>query len=126
MLPPVFTVDSGGTLNLSSLLTKEAVMPAYVIVQEVVIDESKFNLYREQVMPTLAEHGGRFIIRGGDVHVLEGKLPYPRLVVLEFPNRESIDAWYNSSEYQRIMPLRRDSCEGNLVVVDGIEQPRQC
>ena len=71
-------------------------------------------------MPILEQHGGRFLVRGGNMKVVEGEWPYPRLVILEFPSREAVDTWYHSPEYQAILPLRLQGCKSNLIVVDGI------
>jgi uncharacterized protein (DUF1330 family) len=71
------------------------------------------------VLRTIAVHGGRFIVRGGALTVLEGEWPMPRLVILEFPTRAAAEAWYRSPEYQRILSLRLQSSTGNLVIVDG-------
>ncbi len=95
-------------------------MVAYVVVQEIVENEAKFSEYREKVMPILEQQGGRFLVRGGNMKVVEGEWPYPRLVILEFPTREAVDTWYYSPEYQAILPLRLQGCKSNLIVVDGI------
>jgi len=95
-------------------------MAAYVVVQEIVENEAQFSQYREKVMPILEQHGGRFLVRGGNMKVVEGEWPYPRLVILEFPTREAVDTWYHSPEYQAILPLRLQACKGNLIIVDGI------
>ena len=94
-------------------------MSAYVIVQERVTDEEMFAVYRKEVLPTITAHGGRFLVRGGALSVLEGEWPLPRLVVIEFPSRAAADAWYKSPEYQKLLPLRLKSSVGNLVIVDG-------
>jgi uncharacterized protein (DUF1330 family) len=93
-------------------------MSAYVVVQETVKDQATFDAYRKEVLPTVAAQGGRFIVRGGKLTVLEGEWPM-RLVILEFPTREAAEAWYRSPAYQKILPLRLKSCVGNLVIVDG-------
>jgi len=95
-------------------------MSAYVVVQESVKDEATFAAYRKEVMPTIAAHGGRFIVRGGAMTVLEGEWTLPRLIILEFPSREAAEAWYRSPAYQKILPIRLKSCTGNLVIVDGV------
>jgi uncharacterized protein (DUF1330 family) len=94
-------------------------MSAYVVVQEDIKDEATFDLYRKQVMPTIAAHGGRFIVRGGTITVLEGEWPMPRFVIIEFPSRQAAEGWYRAPEYQKILPLRLKSGTGNLVIVDG-------
>jgi uncharacterized protein (DUF1330 family) len=95
-------------------------MPAFVVVQERVDDAEMFEIYRRQVTATLDAHGGRFVVRGGELTVVEGEWPLPRLVIVEFPSRDAAMAWYNSPEYQAILPARLKSCVGNLVVVDGL------
>lgn len=96
-------------------------MKAYGIFQETVKDEAMFAEYRKQVMPTLVAHGGRFLVRGGTLSVVEGAWPHPRLVVIEFPSRAAAENWYRSPEYQAVLPLRLKSAVGNAVFVDGVE-----
>ena len=95
-------------------------MSAYVIVQETVHDQAMFDAYRKDVPATIAAHDGRFLVRGGVLSVLEGEWKIPRIVVVEFPNRVAAEAWYNSPEYQILIPLRRQSTTGNFIIVDGI------
>lgn len=94
-------------------------MKAYVVVQETVKDEAMFAQYRNQVVATLKDFGGEFVVRGGNLTVVEGEWPHPRLVIIEFPSRAAAEAWYNSPAYQKILPLRLNSAGGNLVIVDG-------
>ena len=94
-------------------------MKAYVIVLETVTDEETFAAYRSGVVATLEEFGGRFIVRGGQLTVVEGEWPHPRLVMIEFPSRDAAEGWYHSPAYQKLLPLRLRSAVGNLVIVDG-------
>jgi uncharacterized protein (DUF1330 family) len=94
-------------------------MKAYVVVQETVKDEAMFTEYRNQVVPTLKEFGATFVVRGGNMTIVEGEWPHPRLVIIEFPSRAAAENWYNSPAYQKILPLRLKSALGNLVIVDG-------
>ena len=48
--------------------------------------------YLERIDATLAPFGGRFIVHGGDVEVLEGSWP-GALIVIEFPDRAQARAW---------------------------------
>jgi uncharacterized protein (DUF1330 family) len=95
-------------------------MAAFVVVQEKVDDEETFNQYKSKVPATIEAFGGRFLARGGNLKVVEGELMYPRLVIIEFPTREAVDAWYNSPQYQEILPLRLASSKGIFAVVDGV------
>jgi uncharacterized protein (DUF1330 family) len=94
-------------------------MAAYVIVQERITDQETFDAYRKDVPATIAAHGGRFLVRGGRLSVVEGEWPLPRLVVIEFPTRAAAEAWYRSAEYQKLLPLRLKSSTGNFIIVDG-------
>ncbi len=96
-------------------------MTAYCIVYEIVDDPSTFEEYRRQVMPTIEAHQGRFIVRGGAFTALEGEMPYQRIAVLQFPSRAAAEAWYNSPDYQRILPLRTQSARSQFILVDGVE-----
>jgi uncharacterized protein (DUF1330 family) len=94
-------------------------MKAYVVVQETVKDEAMFAEYRNQVVATLKDFGGTFVVRGGTLTVVEGEWPHPRLVIIEFPSRAAAEGWYSSPSYQKILPLRLNSAAGNFVIVDG-------
>ena len=95
-------------------------MTAFVVVQESIENEDVFNQYRAKAPATIAAYGGKFLARGGNLEVMEGELPHKRLVIIEFPTREDAIAWYNSSEYQEILPTRLSSSKGIFAVVDGL------
>lgn len=94
-------------------------MKAYVIVQETIHDQTMFDAYRKDVMATIVEFGGQFVVRGGQLTVVEGEWPHERTVVVEFPSRDDAEAWYASPAYQKVLPLRLKSSTCNLVIVDG-------
>lgn len=50
---------------------------------------------------------------------MEGTIDHPRTVVLEFPSREVFRTWYDSPEYQAILPLRLESAPGTLLLAEG-------
>jgi uncharacterized protein (DUF1330 family) len=80
--------------------------------------------YLERIDATLEPFGGRFIIHGGEVEVLEK--PFPgTLVVIEFADRESARAWYSSAAYQEILPLRTDHSDGSAAIIDGVTEPHR-
>ena len=47
-------------------------MAAYVIVQVDVKDPVRYDAYKRMVPPSLEKFGGRFLVRGGKTHTLEG------------------------------------------------------
>ncbi|MBK8160669.1 MAG: DUF1330 domain-containing protein [Rhodospirillaceae bacterium] len=96
-------------------------MPAYCIVYEHIDDPALFEIYRSQVMPTINAFGGKFLVRGGKFTTLEGEMPFERIAMLEFPSRQIAEDWYNSPEYQRILPYRLKSTRCQFIVVDGVD-----
>ena len=53
-------------------------------------------------------HQGKILVAGPNSTPVEGD-PGGVTVVLEFPSREALEGWYNSSEYQEILNLRLDN-----------------
>jgi len=94
-------------------------MAAYVIASETVNDKATFEEYRKVVPDTVTAFGGKFIVRGGNLTILEGEWPHPRLVIIEFPTREAAEDWYKSDAYQAVISLRLKSSVGNVIIVDG-------
>ena len=63
-------------------------MPAYVINDMVVTDPELFERYKQLSPPTVAQYGGRFLARGGQIENLEGDWSPRRVVIIEFPSLE--------------------------------------
>ena len=78
-------------------------MAAYIIVNVEVHDPERYEDYRKSVLPTLGPYGGRFLVRGGKVEVLEGGWTPKRFVILEFPSADKAV----SGGTRRSMPNRR-------------------
>ncbi|MBV8406623.1 MAG: DUF1330 domain-containing protein, partial [Alphaproteobacteria bacterium] len=69
---------------------------------------------------TIAKHGGRYLAQAGATQLIEGG-PEPKvIVILEFPDAASLDRWYNSPEYQKILPHRLQNSKGRLFTVEGL------
>src|SRR5262245_8684127 len=61
-------------------------MPAYVIIETDVHDAGQYAHYEAAAPGTIAGGGGGYIVRGGELAVLEGDWRPKRMVVLEFPD----------------------------------------
>lgn len=97
-------------------------MPAYLIAEHIVTDAAKFEDYRVRVAPMIARHGGRYLTRGGSHRLPEGGHWRPeRVVIIEFPDRAALDAWYTSAQYAPLIALRKQ-CTSELdmlITLDG-------
>jgi uncharacterized protein (DUF1330 family) len=52
--------------------------------------------------------------------VKEGDWSPSRIVMLEFADVEAAQTWYNSPEYQAILPIRLACADDNFLILDGI------
>ena len=95
-------------------------MSAYVVVQVDVKDPVRYEDYKKMVPPTLAKYGGRFAVRGGRVHSMEGGWAPQRFVLVEFPTIEQAQAWWASPEYAEAKALRQATAESQLIIVEGV------
>jgi uncharacterized protein (DUF1330 family) len=91
----------------------------YVIAQAKIVNRGLLDQYGAKVVPTIKSHQGRLIAFDEEPEVVEGPLDHPRTVILEFPSMAAFRAWYDSPEYQEILPLRLKSTQGTLIVVKG-------
>jgi uncharacterized protein (DUF1330 family) len=65
--------------------------------------------------------GGRFLVRGGELAVLEGDWQPSRLVVLEFEDLAAARDWYESEVYQQAKKLRDGAARLRMVAVQGVD-----
>ncbi|MBT5571912.1 MAG: DUF1330 domain-containing protein [Alphaproteobacteria bacterium] len=95
-------------------------MAAYVIADSKVHDPETMKNYGSKVGETLKKYGGRPIVAGGAIDVKEGNWTPTRVIVLEFESVEAAQTWYNSPEYQEILPIRLSAADDNFIIVDGV------
>ena len=95
-------------------------MSAYVIVQVDVKDPARYDDYKRMVPPSLAKYGGRFLVRGGKTHTMEGGWEPKRFVIVEFPSVEQAKAWWASPEYAEAKALRQATADSQLIIAEGI------
>jgi uncharacterized protein (DUF1330 family) len=96
-------------------------MPAYVIAEHIVTDAAKFEEYRAKAGPMIASYGGRYLTKSGTHRLPEGGHWKPeRVVIIEFPDMDSLERWYNSPEYQPLIALRK-ACTSDMDMVFTLE-----
>ena len=95
-------------------------MPAYVIVDIEVHDPKAYDEYRRLVGATLTRYGGKFIVRGGNIDVLEGNWKPKRIVVLQFETLARAREWYDSEEYRMPKEMRMKASTGKIIAVEGV------
>ncbi len=95
-------------------------MPAYMIARVKVHDPEGYEAYKKKASAAIETHGGRYLVRGGALEVLEGEDSGARLVIVEFADMDTAKAFYNSDAYQEAVKIRQPVSEGNFIVVEGL------
>ncbi len=96
-------------------------MSAYCLFDNVeVTDLAKLQEYKARVAPVVEQYGGRYVVLGGQVDLMEGawKPAYP--VMIEFPTLEHAHRWYDSEEYRELKALRLSAGRFNAVFIAGV------
>jgi uncharacterized protein (DUF1330 family) len=95
-------------------------MPAYMIAEIDVTHPEGYKDYTALVPATLEKYGGRFLVRGGKAHAMEGEWPERRRVIIEFPTIEAAKRWWESPEYAKPKAMRRAHSQGRILFLEGI------
>lgn len=95
-------------------------MSAYLVVDTKINNARAYDEYKRLAKPIAEKYGGVYRARGGALDIRETDLWTPtRIVIIEFPDVKSAQAFLDSGEYAPIKPLRLNSAECTLFIVDG-------
>ena len=95
-------------------------MAAYVISEVDVRDIEGMQTYRSMAAPTIAQYGGRYLVRGGEATLAEGGPEPKTIIVVEFPSMERLREWYASPEYAQALKVRETALDRRLIFVEGV------
>jgi uncharacterized protein (DUF1330 family) len=93
-------------------------MPGYVFMHADVTDQDGYEDFKTLAAAAIANHGGRYLVRGGAMQPLEGEWR-SRIILLEFPTYDAALAFYHSDDYQKAREIRLRSSVGSVVAMDG-------
>lgn len=91
---------------------------AYWIVRVSVHDQKPYPEYLTAARPAFEKFGASFLVRGGAYDVMEGQAR-DRNVVIEFKDRATARACYESSEYQAAKAIRQSCADADLIIIEG-------
>ncbi|MFI6360549.1 DUF1330 domain-containing protein [Streptomyces sp. NPDC050743] len=96
-------------------------MTAYVTAAVQVTGKTEeLGEYRAKVVDTLKPYGGRYLSRGEPVEVLAGSWDPGQIVLMEFPDVESAQAWNGSAACQEIAQLRIRNTDTERLIVESV------
>ena len=76
--------------------------------------------YFDEVPKIAARFGGVYRARGGAMEVLEGDWQPNRMVIIEFPDMESLKGFYDCEDYQPYKRSRLELTVSRLVALEGL------
>jgi uncharacterized protein (DUF1330 family) len=85
------------------------------------INREGYGAYEAGGFASVAKFGVEPVAVSDNLTVLEGTAPGSRVVLMKFQDQASLDAWYNSPEYQSVIPIRQANSETKfLVTFEGL------
>jgi len=114
------TLLAGLTIGavLTTALRAQSTPPAYVVAEVAIHDTDAFTRdYAPKVAGTLEPYGGRFLT-SGKLTALEGTAPQ-RFVIIAFDSIEKARRWYDSPDYQQLVPIRQKTATSTLFIAEG-------
>ena len=95
-------------------------MAAYVCFDAVSVHPERMSAYRDKALATVKAFGGKLVAATSNIDCREGDWHPTRIVMLEFPGIEQARAWYDSPEYQEVLPIRLDANRDRMVIFEGL------
>ena len=96
-------------------------MTVYMIIEIKITNIALYAEYVDRVDDIVVQHGGRYLVRGGEVTPVAGGWSPERMIIIEFPSREMLNGCFNSRVYKALAPLREQSTIGKAIIVDGVD-----
>ena len=95
-------------------------MPAYLIaLPEEIHDPAGLQEYIRDVIPLMAEFGGRYIITSFAVTPLEGEISNVGAAVAEFPSMEQLRAFWDAPAYAPLRERRQRCLRVRIMALDA-------
>jgi uncharacterized protein (DUF1330 family) len=95
-------------------------MSAYVISEVEVRDPVAIETYRTIAAKSIAQYGGRYLVRGGAANTAEGGPPPKNIIIVEFPSMTRLREWYASPEYAEALKVRGTALDRRLIFIEGV------
>jgi uncharacterized protein (DUF1330 family) len=81
-------------------------MAAYLVGHITVKDDELWQKYVSGVQESISPFDAKVVFRGQLDKVLAGQHEHNLVVVIEFSDQSTLDNWFNSENYQSLIPLR--------------------
>ena len=96
-------------------------MPAYMIVAAKIADRDAFIAgYGATAAKLVSQFGGKYVLRAPGATALEGNFgDGASMVISEWPDRATAEAFWNSPEYAEAKKLREGIAECQVLLIEA-------
>ena len=95
--------------------------PAYILLDTKINDPIAFEHYKAAAKPIVEKFGGKYLIRGGKMDVVQKDLWAPvRIVLIQFPSMTAVHDFLDSPEYAPVKDIRLANTNTTLLVLEGL------
>ncbi|MFZ0831021.1 MAG: DUF1330 domain-containing protein [Thermoplasmata archaeon] len=95
-------------------------MSAYLLADVEWHNEEKHQEYVAKFGGTLTMFGGHVLAGDPAPKTLEGPWKTHTLVIIEFPDMETLDRWYESPVYAPLLALRLKAATTRVLALNGV------
>jgi uncharacterized protein (DUF1330 family) len=92
-------------------------MTVYAIALLNNADRQRYAAYQSGFMEVFSRFSGKLLAVEEASTIKEGDWPHTRTVLIEFPDAEAFEAWFNSTEYQALAKHRHAASTGSIAVI---------
>jgi len=93
-------------------------MSAFFVATSRIKNPQKLAEYGAKAGATFAAFGGELVVRGKADDTLAGASDHQTVAVVRFPDTAAIKAWYQSPDYQALIPIRDEAVDMTLVTYE--------
>jgi uncharacterized protein (DUF1330 family) len=96
-------------------------MTVYQITRIQVSNQAKLEEYGALAAALIESHGGKFLARLAKVTDLDGDADGCIGAVIEWPNRDALQAFIDSDARKNMVSLRDEAGDFDVAIMDGVE-----
>jgi uncharacterized protein (DUF1330 family) len=96
-------------------------MSYYFIARIKINNEAGYQNYIDKSEEVFKHYKGEYLSIDDSPLVLEGNWNYTRTVLIRFKNMNDFNAWYYSTDYQKILKHRLNAADCDTILLKGLD-----
>ena len=92
-------------------------MSAYMVISVTPEDDEKMREYEARTLELIPRFGGKPLVRDTDCFVIEADQRPGIGVIIEFPDKQAVQDFYDSEEYRPLKEFRHTFATASALVV---------